>query len=86
MRYVIVRQGVIENAVEWDGETPWSPPEGATIHQSATGDIAWQWNDGAPFDPNPPPLPQPPPEPTPQAKLAALGLSVDDLRELLGLP
>jgi len=33
----------------------------------------------------PEPAPEPPPEMTPEQKLAASGLSVEDLRQLLGL-
>lgn len=30
MRYAIVRNGTVENVVEWDGDTSaWTPPEGA---------------------------------------------------------
>jgi hypothetical protein len=35
--------------------------------------------------PDPAPEPTPPPELTPEQKLAASGLSVEDLRQLLGL-
>jgi hypothetical protein len=35
--------------------------------------------------PEPAPEPEPPPELTPEQKLAASGLSVEDLRQLLGL-
>lgn len=69
MRYVIVRDGVIENAAEWDGASPWRPPDGATAHQSDAGEIGRLWNDGAPFDPDPPP---PPPEPPPPREVSPL--------------
>lgn len=59
MRYVIVRGDMIENVVEWDGKSPWKPPEGTTVHRSDAGNIGWRWNDGEPIDPNPPPPPPP---------------------------
>lgn len=53
MRYAIVKDGIVENTVEWDGETPWSPPEGATAHAYPEGPISigWEWADGAPVVP-----------------------------------
>lgn len=27
--YAVVREGVVENVVEWDGESDWNPPEGS---------------------------------------------------------
>lgn len=31
MKYAIIRGGVVENVVEWDGESPWTPPDGTTL-------------------------------------------------------
>jgi hypothetical protein len=55
MRHAIVRNGIIENVVEWDGESSWSPPEGTQLHQAPNGllSIGWQWNNGSPIDPAP---------------------------------
>lgn len=44
--------------------------------------LAWL-NEGN--TPEPAPIPEPAPEPTPAEKLAAVGLTVDDLKTLLGL-
>lgn len=86
MRYVIVKNGVVDNVTEWNAETPWSPPQG-TVAYAFEGPVSagWQWNDGSPADPNPPVEVEPPPPLTPEQKLAALGLTIDDLRQLLGL-
>lgn len=43
MRYVVVRDGIVENVILWDGEADWTPPEGTTAVQSDTlqiGDAA----------------------------------------------
>jgi len=89
MRYVVIRDGTVENICEWDGESTWTPPPGTTVElaEGITVGIGWQWNDGQPIDPNPPsPSPLPPTqELTPAQKLAAVGLTSDDLKQLLGL-
>jgi len=55
MRYAIIRDGVIENFVEWDGTSAWTAPGGTQLApcERAAG-IGWQWNGGNPVDPNPP--------------------------------
>lgn len=58
MRHAIIREGIVKNVCEWDGDIrKWSPPEGATVRAFPTGKISpgWQWNNGAPIDPTPPP-------------------------------
>jgi len=56
-RYMLVdaAQGVIVNAIEWDGRQPWQPPKGHTVHRS---DEAWAlgyvWDGSKPVNPNPP--------------------------------
>ena len=43
MRYVVIRDGVVENVVIWDGVSDWQPPEGCTAQPSDTlqiGDAA----------------------------------------------
>ena len=57
MNYAMVQNGVIVNIVDWDGVTPYTPPEGCELHQwDGPMDIGWLWVDGAPIDPNPPAL------------------------------
>jgi hypothetical protein len=57
--YLIVHKstGAIRNAVEWDGITPYAPPEGDSlelIHYPAGASSGWTWNAGRAVDPNPP--------------------------------
>lgn len=33
-RYAVVRDGVVENVVMWDGESEWAPPEGTMLVKS----------------------------------------------------
>jgi hypothetical protein len=56
MRYAIVKDGIIQTLIEWDGVTAWEPPEGATVYPFPDGpaESGWIWNDGAPADPNAP--------------------------------
>jgi len=88
MKYALVSNNQIVNIIEWDGDTKtWQQPENLTVHKFEGGPISigWLWNDGNPVDPNPP---APPPEPvqiTPEQKLAASGLTVDELKQLLGI-
>lgn len=60
MRYAVVRDGMVENVIRWDGEAEWSPPEGADL--VALGEAAigpgYTW-DGAAFTAPPPVEPQP---------------------------
>ncbi len=34
-RYAVVRDGVVENVVLWDGESDWAPPEGSILVETA---------------------------------------------------
>lgn len=50
MKYLIVRNGVIENIVLWDGVSEWTPPAGATIEQDLYGShIGWIRQDDGTF-------------------------------------
>jgi hypothetical protein len=55
MYYLIVKDGIIENAIAWDGQGEYTPPEG---HELVSTDqffsIGWLWIDGHPVDPHPP--------------------------------
>ena len=44
MTYAIVNNGIVENVVVWDGETPYTPPEGSIIVQSDVAGIGWSYN------------------------------------------
>jgi hypothetical protein len=61
MRYVLVRNNIVENVIEWSGGSEWSPPVGViAIQSNVMCGIGWSWNNGAPVDPNPAPIFVPP--------------------------
>lgn len=52
MRHAIVKSGVVENVVEWDGETAWTPPEGTTLAPLGESPAGPGWTfDGSIFAP-----------------------------------
>lgn len=56
MRYAIVRNGVVDNIVEWDGQSPWQTPEGCTAIVEPTGvGIGWTLVKDVWTAPKPPP-------------------------------
>ena len=60
MRYIIIdADGLITNAIEWDGVTEWAPPEGSTAVQvDEDGIIGGTCIDGV-YAPPPTPVPVP---------------------------
>lgn len=44
MRYAIVRDGIVENVIVWDGETPYSPPEGTILVANENVGIGWSYD------------------------------------------
>lgn len=61
MQWLLVRNGVIENIVVWDGVTEWTPPDGFEL-VGYDGDppamIGWGWVDGQLIvPPEPAPIP-----------------------------
>ena len=60
MTYCMVQNAVVVNVIDWNGVTPYTPPEGCELYPwDGSVSIGWAWVDGAPVDPNPPPPPQP---------------------------
>lgn len=58
MNYAMVKDGVVVNVIDWDGVTPYMPPEGCALYPwEGPVNIGWEWVDGAPVDPTPPPPP-----------------------------
>ena len=53
---VINSEGLVINAVEWDGSVGWQPPSDCTIQPMTEGGIGWTYADGA-FVPPAPPTP-----------------------------
>lgn len=41
MRYAIVINGIVDNVIEWDGVTPWTPDQGTVVlaDQAGPGDL-----------------------------------------------
>jgi hypothetical protein len=86
--YAVVVSGMIQNLIEWDGVSQWTPPQGALVAVCAVAcGSGWTWNNGNPINPNPPPALQPPPPLvlTPAQGLAIIGLTVASLQAALGL-
>ena len=52
MYYLLVKDGIIENAIAWDGQGEYTPPEG---HELVTTDqffsIGWAWDGTQPVVP-----------------------------------
>lgn len=47
MRYIIIdADGLITNAIEWDGVAEWAPPEGSTAVESDAGSSGDSYIDG----------------------------------------
>lgn len=60
--YVLVNAaGVIDNIIEWDGESPIDVAEGEAMWRCLVpAGIGWRWDAGRPVDPNPEPEHAPP--------------------------
>jgi len=87
IRHVIVKENVVVNAIEYD-TVQTGCPEGlddVIAIASDVGQIGWVYANGIFTNPNPPVVLEPLPELTPQEKLANAGLSVDELKVLLGI-
>jgi hypothetical protein len=55
MNYCVVQNGIVANVIDWDGATPYTPPEGCELHEwEGPVNIGWAWVDDAPVDPTPP--------------------------------
>ena len=66
MQYAIIRDGIVENVAEWDGESTWMPPDGTTLQslEGSTAGPGWTF-DGSAFSP-PEPIASPPRPLTPR--------------------
>lgn len=87
IRHVILKDNVVVNVIEYDTIQTGCPEglEDVVAIASEEGQIGWTYADGIFTDPNPPVVAEPLPELTPQEKLANAGLSVDELKLLLGI-
>lgn len=60
MAHLLIKDGVIENAIALEPGADYTPPAGyELVETNEWFSIGWLWVDGHPVDPNPPP-PDPP--------------------------
>ena len=90
--YAVVRNGVVENVVLWDGVTPFSVEGAELIEATPDTRMGGSW-DGNVFTFVEPPAPEPTAEQLAHAenkasaksKLAALGLSEEEISAAFGI-
>jgi hypothetical protein len=85
---IIDSTNTVINVVVWDGKPPWTPPDGCiavAIPKDSSAGIGGTYVDGEFIAPPQPEPPAPPASLTPAEKLAKSGLTVAELKELLGL-
>ena len=90
--YAVVKNGVVENVVVWDGVTEFSVEGSELIEATADARIGGSW-DGNVFTFDEPPAPEPTAEQLAHAenkasaksKLAALGLSEEEISAAFGI-
>ena len=87
IRHVILKDNTVVNAIEYDSIQTGCPEglEDVIALASDEGQIGWVYDNGVFTDPNPPVAREPLPERTPLQKLTSAGLTVDELKELLGI-
>ena len=84
MKYIIIdADGLITNAIEWDGESDWSPPEGCTAIESEAGSPGDSYIDGVVIPAPPPPVPEPEPAVPTFEELVAQASSFEELKALV---
>ena len=86
IRHVILKDNTVVNVIEYETLQTGCPEglEDVIAIASDESQIGWTYANNTFTDPNPPVAFEPLPELTPQEKLANAGLSVDDLKALLG--
>jgi hypothetical protein len=87
IHHVILKDNVVVNIIEYETIQTGCPEglEDVIALASDEGQIGWIYNNGVFTDPNPPVVREPLPELTPLQKLTSAGLTVDELKELLGI-
>ena len=84
MKYIIIdADGLITNAVEWDGAVEWLPPEGCTAIESEAGSPGDSYIDGVVIPAPPPPVPEPEPAVPTFEELVAQATSFEELKALV---
>ena len=84
--YLVIKDNKVVNTVVWDGESDWTPPEGTTVELAPSGVvIGWTRVAGNWVAPEPPTPPaEDPNKVSARAKLAALGLTEDEIKAIVG--
>ena len=84
--YLIVKDNEVINTVLWDGVSEWTAPEGTTAVIAPEGvGIGWTKSGSNWIAPEPPAAPTPDPNKvSARAKLAALGLTEDEITAMIG--
>ena len=84
--YLVIKDNKVINTVVWDGESDWTAPEGTTVVQGPEYvGIGWTKSGSNWIAPEPSPAPaEDPNKISARAKLAALGLTEDEITALLG--
>ena len=87
IRHVILKDNAVVNVIEYETLQTGCPEglEDVIALASDEGQIGWTYANNTFTDPNPPVAPEPLPELTPQEKLASAGLTVDELKSMLGI-
>ena len=84
--YLVIKDNTVINAVVWDGVSDWTPPEGTTAEVAPDHvGIGWTKSGSDWIAPEPAPAPtEDPNEVSARAKLAALGLTEDEIKAIVG--
>ena len=84
--YLVIKDNQVINTVLWDGASDWTPPEGTTVELAPSHvGIGWTRVDGNWVAPEPPAAPTPDPvKESARAKLAALGLTDEEISAIVG--
>jgi len=82
MAWILVKDGIIVNHIEYDGVSPYEPPENQQMFKyDDPFNVGWSWDGTKAVEPVLP-LPEPTPQPTLadlQAQLAALTTQIQAL-------
>lgn len=84
--YLVIKDEQVINTVVWDNVSDWTPPEGTTVELApAHVGIGWARVGGNWVAPEPPPAPvEDPNKVSARAKLAAIGLTEEEITALVG--
>lgn len=56
--YLLIANGVVQNAIEWDGASNWTPPDGTQlVPYEGRAAVGWAWDGEKAIDPNEPAQP-----------------------------